>query len=62
MSQEKLSAVEVFSGISNMLLLLASILVGFGVVDLPECWLGRWLDILSITVLPVLIRAALCQP
>ena len=34
-------AVVVFSGTSNTLLLLASILVGVGVLDLPERWLGR---------------------
>ncbi|NAO30074.1 mechanosensitive ion channel [Pseudomonas syringae pv. dysoxyli] len=34
-------AVEVLSGTSNTLLLLASILIGVGVLDLPERWLGR---------------------
>ena len=33
--------VEVLSGTSNTLLLLASILIGIGVLDLPERWLGR---------------------
>jgi len=34
-------AVEVLSSTSNTLLLLASILIGVGVLDLPERWLGR---------------------
>lgn len=34
-------AVEVLSSTSNTLLLLASILIGIGVLDLPERWLGR---------------------
>lgn len=34
-------AVVVLSGTSNTLLLLASILIGVGVLDLPERWLGR---------------------
>ncbi|EPN64576.1 mechanosensitive ion channel family protein, partial [Pseudomonas syringae pv. actinidiae ICMP 19096] len=33
--------VQVLSGTSNTLLLLASILVGIGMLDLPERWLGR---------------------
>lgn len=33
--------VEVLSGTSNTLLLLASLLIGIGVLDLPERWLGR---------------------
>ncbi|QHF02717.1 mechanosensitive ion channel [Pseudomonas asturiensis] len=34
-------AVEVLSGTSNTLLLLASLLIGVGMLDLPERWLGR---------------------
>ncbi|MCI0998069.1 mechanosensitive ion channel family protein [Pseudomonas corrugata] len=34
-------AVEVLSSTSNTLLLLASILIGIGVLDLPERWLSR---------------------
>lgn len=34
-------AVEVLSGTSNTLLLLASLLIGIGFLDLPERWLGR---------------------
>lgn len=34
-------AVEVLSSTSNTLLLLASVLIGVGVLDLPERWLGR---------------------
>jgi small-conductance mechanosensitive channel len=34
-------AIEVLSSTSNTLLLLASILIGVGVLDLPERWLGR---------------------
>lgn len=33
--------VQVLSGTSNTLLLLASILIGVGMLDLPERWLGR---------------------
>ncbi|WP_341520069.1 mechanosensitive ion channel family protein [Pseudomonas sp. G.S.17] len=33
--------IEVLSGTSNTLLLLASILIGIGVLDLPERWLAR---------------------
>ncbi|MCK9741195.1 MULTISPECIES: mechanosensitive ion channel family protein [Pseudomonas] len=33
--------VQVLSGTSNTLLLLASILIGIGMLDLPERWLGR---------------------
>lgn len=65
MLQETVSvAVEVLSGSSNTLLLSASILigVGVGVLDLPKRWLGCWLDIFSVTALPIFIRAALWQP
>ncbi|MGV6395282.1 mechanosensitive ion channel family protein [Pseudomonas caspiana] len=34
-------AVEVLSGTSHTLLLLASLLIGIGILDLPERWLGR---------------------
>ncbi|CAM3451246.1 mechanosensitive ion channel protein MscS [Pseudomonas floridensis] len=34
-------AVEVLSGTSNTLILLASLLIGVGMLDLPERWLGR---------------------
>ncbi|WP_122663338.1 mechanosensitive ion channel family protein [Pseudomonas viridiflava] len=34
-------AAQVLSGTSNTLLILASILIGVGILDLPERWLGR---------------------
>jgi len=47
-------AVVVLSGTSNALLLLASLLIGIGFLDLPERWLGRvsslWFAVVALQV------------
>lgn len=47
-------AVEVLSGTSNTLLFLAALLIGVGVLDLPDRWLGRvsslWFVVVALQV------------